>query len=205
MFPGPYLCYYDMPLGSKVRAAQEYIMEVVEDEGPFDGILGFSQGAALAASILLERERSNQQNPDSSIFKFAIFICATRPWDINHTRQIDVGQRTSIASYSEFDDVATIEKNAQGDDASSKNLIRLLSRYEMRAGPSIRIPSAHIMGGEKDPDMRESEALLALCEAGSVKVVNHESGHMIPRSQSMNDRMVDAIMWAIEKSKFQYL
>ena len=203
MFPGPYLCYYDIPLESKVRAAQEYILGVVEDEGPFDGILGFSQGAALAASILLEQTCSIQQNPESSMFKFAIFICATRPWDVNHARLIDVGQRTSIASYSEFDDVASVEENAR-EYVSSRNVIRLLSRYETKAGERIRIPSAHIVGGQKDPDMRESEALLELCGADLVKVVNHESGHMIPRSHLSNDRMVEAIMWAIEKSKFQY-
>lgn len=60
------------------------------------------------------------------------------------------------------------------------------------------------MGGHKDPDMKECEALLQLCEKDLVHIVNHESGHMVPRSQVTNDRMVDAITWAIEKSRFQF-
>ena len=204
MFPGPYLCYYDIPLESKVRAAQQYISEILEEEGPFDGILGFSQGAALAASILLEQERSDSRrhDPDSTAFKFAIFICATRPWDVNHSRLIDVGNRTSIGSYTEFDDVASVEEDAQRNDGSTTTL-RLLSRYEPRSGSSISISNVHIMGGQKDPDMKESEALLQLCEEDLVKVVDHQCGHTIPRTQVANDRMVDAILWAIEKSKFE--
>ena len=204
MFPGPYLCYYDVPLESKIRAAQQYISDIVEEEGPFDGILGFSQGAALAASILLERERLGlQHRPYGLAFRFAVFICATRPWDVNHSRLIDVGDRTSISSYTEFDDVASLDGDVHGLD-TSMTAIQILSQYEAKAGFSISIPCVHIMGGQKDPDMKESEGLLQLCRDDLMKVVNHDCGHTVPRSQVENERMVDCILWAIEKSKFQF-
>ncbi|KAL8707780.1 MAG: hypothetical protein Q9220_007232 [cf. Caloplaca sp. 1 TL-2023] len=39
---------------------------------PFDGILGFSEGASLAASLILRTATQGQPDP----FKFAIFICS---------------------------------------------------------------------------------------------------------------------------------
>ena len=43
--------------------------------GPFDGLLGFSEGASVAANILIEQQRSSTVNP----FKFAILMCGVPP------------------------------------------------------------------------------------------------------------------------------
>lgn len=43
----------------------------MDDEGPFDGILGFSSGAAMAATYLIRQEPTHQ----SALFRFAVFIC----------------------------------------------------------------------------------------------------------------------------------
>lgn len=47
--------------------------EYVAAEGPFDGVLGFSQGGILAASLLA-------RNIFPSPFAFAIFICSGPPF-----------------------------------------------------------------------------------------------------------------------------
>ena len=41
-------------------------------DGPFDGILGFSEGASVAASLMLRRAAQSRV----PLFKFAIFFCA---------------------------------------------------------------------------------------------------------------------------------
>lgn len=43
LFPGPYRCWYNTPTTSKVAKALEFIRQVVNRDGPFDGVLGFSQ------------------------------------------------------------------------------------------------------------------------------------------------------------------
>ncbi|KAI2776587.1 hypothetical protein F4815DRAFT_449142 [Daldinia loculata] len=55
IFQLPFYCYHGMPTPSDLQAAFDYICQVIEDEGPFNGVIGFSQGAALAASLLLRR------------------------------------------------------------------------------------------------------------------------------------------------------
>ncbi|KAG4437378.1 hypothetical protein IFR05_007142 [Cadophora sp. M221] len=60
---------------SEIQSAHEYIQAVIEGDGPFQGVMGFSDGAAMAASIMLQHEtnKSDQQPP----FQFAIlFSCS---------------------------------------------------------------------------------------------------------------------------------
>ncbi|KAL8694266.1 MAG: hypothetical protein Q9218_001034 [Villophora microphyllina] len=53
----------------------DFLEQYVEShpDAPFDGILGFSEGASVAASLILRRAAQGKQD----FFRFAIFICAT--------------------------------------------------------------------------------------------------------------------------------
>ncbi|KAK5940512.1 hypothetical protein PMZ80_006928 [Knufia obscura] len=61
-----------------VEDAQEYLLDIVQDEGSFDGVMGFSQITALAASLILEQQKATRLE---ELFKFAVFICAILPFD----------------------------------------------------------------------------------------------------------------------------
>lgn len=58
--------------------ACDFLQQYVEqhDGDPFDGILGFSEGASVAASLILRQCAEKRTSP----FKFAIFICAIPPF-----------------------------------------------------------------------------------------------------------------------------
>lgn len=71
-FAPPYLAYYDSPACSDVAKAHALIEETVEVDGPFDGIVGFSQGAGLAMAYLLHHRINFPDTP--SPFKFAMFF-----------------------------------------------------------------------------------------------------------------------------------
>ncbi|KAH6721042.1 serine hydrolase-domain-containing protein [Leptodontidium sp. MPI-SDFR-AT-0119] len=59
---------------SEIQSAHEYIRAVIEEDGPFQGVIGFSDGAAMAASIILQHETNKLDQPPP--FKFAIlFSC----------------------------------------------------------------------------------------------------------------------------------
>lgn len=59
-------------------AACDFVSELVQQnlERPFDGVLGFSEGACVAASYIFRQATENH-----CPFKFAIFICGTPPYD----------------------------------------------------------------------------------------------------------------------------
>ncbi|KAM3869586.1 esterase OVCA2 [Diretmus argenteus] len=64
-------CQGSLGLDDSVRA----VREAVKDLGPFDGILGFSQGAALVAMLCSLQEQNVE--PDFS-FRFAILVAGFR-------------------------------------------------------------------------------------------------------------------------------
>lgn len=58
--------------------ATQCVLEFAQnsDLGPFDGLLGFSEGASVVASVLMHCERSRSLRP----FKCAILICGAPPF-----------------------------------------------------------------------------------------------------------------------------
>ncbi|MCJ1355748.1 MAG: hypothetical protein MMC33_005740 [Icmadophila ericetorum] len=65
--------------GKSVSDACAYVQEIVNgSDGPFDGIIGFSQGASLAATYLIRKPRDAQ-------LECAVFICATPAMDAEGT------------------------------------------------------------------------------------------------------------------------
>jgi hypothetical protein len=74
IMPGPFYCWYTRVETEHIRAAHELVHEIIEEEGPFDGLIGFSQGAALALSMLMHQELNNPGAPP--LFSFAaLFSC----------------------------------------------------------------------------------------------------------------------------------
>jgi len=63
-----------------VAEAYEMLYEVIEQEGPFDGILGFSHGATLAFGFLAQHAKKNPYDPPGALFRCAIFICSLPPF-----------------------------------------------------------------------------------------------------------------------------
>lgn len=53
--PGPFFSYYKGLEGGQIRDACDLVDLIVEEEGPFEGFIGFSQGAAVGMSYMLDR------------------------------------------------------------------------------------------------------------------------------------------------------
>jgi predicted esterase len=49
-------------------------------------VLGFSQGAALAASLIINHNKTRPADPP--LFRVAVFICGARPWEANGTQHV---------------------------------------------------------------------------------------------------------------------
>lgn len=91
-FPGPFFSFHEGIRPREMREAHDYIAEVIEEEGPFDGVLGFSreyevaltyrtvatdqqrctEGASLAMSFMLDQKLECPAKPTP--FRFAILF-----------------------------------------------------------------------------------------------------------------------------------
>lgn len=61
--------------------AIKYLTEVMAKHGPFDGIIGYSEGATIAATMLLHEQRLFRKVGIEPMFKYAIFFAGWPPVD----------------------------------------------------------------------------------------------------------------------------
>ena len=71
--------YFDPTNPATISKALSDLKDYMEVDGPFDGIIGYSQGAALAASLLLQ-DQHDQASQLQPRFKCAIFFSGGLPF-----------------------------------------------------------------------------------------------------------------------------
>lgn len=193
-YAGPYRCWFNTPTTEKVAQAQTYLKAFLTERGPFDVVIGFSQGAALAASLLLhQRIEDPKAEP---WFKAAMFICSPLPFSSYTEYGVDVrkyfgvqglplpsNRPATVADYLVAD--AYFRRNEKdlgeadcGDGDQFYNMFHP-SVDEVR----INIPTAHIYG-RKDSWRRHSMDLVGLCDPHQVLRFEHDGGHEVPRGAS---------------------
>ena len=93
-YDGPYLSYYHFPRrfprnddeeddggDASMFEAYEMLYDVIEDEGPFDGILGFSHGGTLASGFLIHHTKTHPFEPPP--VRCAAFFNSLPPFRMN--------------------------------------------------------------------------------------------------------------------------
>jgi hypothetical protein len=78
---GPYLRFgpHEGDDLSVIPGIIEDLLSLAADEGPFDGVIGFSEGGAAAANMMIEDAKND---PRWCEFKCGIFFCALTPVDV---------------------------------------------------------------------------------------------------------------------------
>lgn len=68
--------------------AIKYLLKIMKEQGPFDAILGYSEGATVAATLLLHEQRRSKKNGTKPMFKYAIFFAGWPPVDPDSHRVV---------------------------------------------------------------------------------------------------------------------
>ncbi|OCL02090.1 dihydrofolate reductase [Glonium stellatum] len=148
-----------------IERGMDHIAEVLKTEGPFDGVIGFSQGGACAGMLasLLEpgrREAFEAFYPDGGMRYPESFEDSTG----YITTTIHPPLKFAV-SYSGF-------------AARGGKLYR--GFYE----PKIKTPMLHFLGTlDTVVEEKRSLALVEACEQSDGRVVYHPGGHFLPSSQ----------------------
>lgn len=227
MYPkDTYRCWYTSPSTERVRAAHKAIIKIIKELGGVDGVMGFSQGAAVAASLILHRQLVNE----IPLFRVAIFICSPVPF----SRSLDYGIDTrkyfgligggvpipapprlncpdTVPSHlvtdvhylngeEEIEDELIITKMQERREASY-NVGQRTGTYYQMFHPSvdevrIEIPTANIFG-RRDAWRLHSMDLMRLCDPLMTTTMEHAGGHIVPQNQAEIEEMCDVIETAI--------
>lgn len=226
---GPYYAYTTEYTPSALREAYDDLAAIIDDEGPFDGVLGFSQGASMAAGFLVEQER--RRPGKAPPFRFAIFMSSVAAFSSDDSygstliREMLLKHRDALkffpkCSFETLDDTEKIFAQYLALTFQSARAIGAFpAQFEIdffRSGkpemiprvlhPSllehrIHIPTVHVRGLRDHPLMiAQARTVQELCEPSSAKVVEHSGGHSLPWKKMDVEALAKAIQWSIGES-----
>ena len=109
------LAYYD-PNVESVRAALKDLRDYIISNGPFDAVLGFSQGASLAASFIAQQSLDLTRDARCD-FKCAIFICG-----IKGVHTAGSGRILGVEEDGEIIQIPTVHIFGSGDSLVQESL-----------------------------------------------------------------------------------
>ncbi|KAK1702954.1 serine hydrolase FSH [Colletotrichum lupini] len=216
VYPGPYLCWYRTPTTESVTAAHRHVKSIMAEKGPFDGIMGFSQGAAVAVSMILRHQLETPSTPP--LFKFAILIGSPLPF--SHSLMYGIDTRdyfgvscnvdcSILARYNRPNKVPTYlitpDRYLKDDDdedfhrteeACQQPTAAMFYQMFHSTSDEVRmdIPTVHIFG-RRDPWYLHSKDVLELACAERASVLEHCYGHEVPRH--LSEEICDLIESAV--------
>lgn len=150
-----FFAYYNPSDLDTITPCLAQLDEYVMAEGPFDGVMGFSAGAVLAAMYLVEKQKQHQGAGDGNDgcgrfpFRCAIFL----------------------SSASNREEMGHVVGGAIDDDLPLPP--RLL----------LRIPTAHIWGAADRTAPTGGEDLARFCDPALRLTLVHDGGHELPRRE----------------------
>lgn len=157
MTPGDtYFGYFDNTSSEGFRKAIDAFDAYILDEGPFDGVIAFSQGALLTSTLLARKEKDQKDSSKAKLdgmmkrpFKCAVFFSGGVPvaYDAllgGEIRAMELGAECEI----------------------------------------ISIPTAHVWGSQDTLWPGRALALSEMCSSNMRTVYIHDGGHEVPGSKS---------------------
>ena len=130
----------------------------LEGEGPFDGLWGFSEGASLAAILLIRQKRRHEEKSRA----------------LGHSTPPPLKPLVRCAVF--FSGPTPVDPPASGGDDKEPEPLDPAS-----AGEPIRIPTAHVWGSNDREYV--GPGLTQLCQPEGCNVFIHGRGHEIPNGR----------------------
>ncbi|KAI9708943.1 MAG: hypothetical protein M1820_003637 [Bogoriella megaspora] len=141
------------------------VAEVLESEGPFDGVIGFSQGGAMAGMLASLLEAGRRDAFEAAQAKGGMRYPESFERDSGYVTDVCHPPLKFAVSYSGF--------------GASTNLL-----YQAFYLPKIRTPMLHFLGSvDTVVEEKRSLRLVEACEISEGRVVYHPGGHFLPSSQ----------------------
>jgi len=209
-YPPPYYSFWKNNDLESIRASHHWLRAKIQRDGPYDGVLLFSQGCAIIASFLLYCQQTNPLAPPP--FKFAMFVCGGLPLDVVEDLGLDVSQEAheiDIRTKHQLSEKThSITSTKPGSDRWQSIAETAINPYDIMWSPSvfgldvtqippdmvIGIPTVHIFGS-KDPRYPASLQLAHFCDPAVRRMYDHGGGHDIPRSKVVSESLAELLTW----------
>ncbi|KAI8716592.1 FSH1 domain-containing protein [Fusarium sp. LHS14.1] len=181
--------WYNLPLKDDIENALEDILDFVDSEGPFDGILGFSQGGLMAATLLLW-DASRPEGPQLP-FKMAVFISTFAPhnattstvmWDLDDGELVATATGLSCETAWKVDPRTSFDFNVLKGNLDKLSFpVHLLPKHNPKDDDvRINIPAVFVRG-QHEPNDVGFDQFLGLVSTPALQTMCHSGGHHFPK------------------------
>ncbi|KAK4160401.1 DUF341 domain protein [Cladorrhinum sp. PSN259] len=216
---GPFFSHSAGYSPDEMAEAHECLDAAIDELGPFDGVVGFSQGGALAISYMHRKQVQEQPQP----FKFALIMSSVFPFSAdpsdcqNAIRRLTAPRNPEPMGQDERVSIDLLKKTITEIRKNKAFLPEVdLDVYNVGRDPSlaprfmhqllvkekILTPTVHVTGKRDFPFMRAmSEVARGVCDAKFVKSLEHSGGHQPPQKPVEVKAAVRAMDWAISQSQ----
>ncbi|KAF2270790.1 dihydrofolate reductase [Lojkania enalia] len=144
-----------------------HVAKTLQSEGPFDGVIGFSQGGACAGMLASLLEPGRRQGFEALYPRGGMRYPESFEADTGYVEEAIHAPLKFAVSYSGF-------------SARGMNLYKAF--YE----PKIKTPMLHFLGSlDAVVEEARSLALVEACEQSEGRVIYHPGGHFLPSSQKV--------------------
>ncbi|KAJ5710505.1 hypothetical protein N7488_004661 [Penicillium malachiteum] len=226
VFPGPFYCYTREFDPEGVDASYALLEKTIEENGPFQGALGFSQGAATLVGYLLEQKTAYPDEPLP--FQFMVICSPTTPLsgDLNYSQSIfgSLGPESeSLIRSSQDAQILKLPEPARTAVTAFTGVIDVASEitreprsfyldHPISKIPSVfhpdllatrlPIPTLHVRGANEPLAMRNCGMMIeSFCDTNKQRVIEHTAGHDIPRAGPELGQMISAMEWIVAQSQ----
>lgn len=219
-FKGPFFFFYKSADIENLRSAHTWLLDLIDRRGPYDGVLAFSQGCALAATLMLEIQTTSEGSK-AQPFKFAVFICGGLPlsylvekgydvsdaaWQYDKQAALALSTRASFNAllqcgsqrWNHQDLTGLNDEHSSPNDHHESPLATEVFGFDLAQvadAHKIRIPTVHIYGS-RDPRRGSALQFAGMCDPDKARVACHGGGHDIPRTSEVSDLISRLILWA---------
>ena len=165
---------YDDYADQKVLDCIQTGMKKDPGTGDWAGVMGFSQGAKMAASLIWAQEKLTHRTGDGP-FKFGVFMAGRAPVVV-----LDPEQKLPKTPYT-----AHIDELSTGfDDWAPNN----------QGEHALKTPTLHVHGLQ-DPGLDMHRALRKdYCQDGTTRLVEWDGGHRLPIKTPDVEKVVSGIL-----------
>lgn len=156
----------------------EYLYDTLEKNPDIDGIIGYSEGATMAASLILDEDRKAQETGRPRRIRCAIFITGWPP-------------------LSPEEDVVLADESDYTLDIPTLHVVGADGNFDVYC-PFQTIYSLFIFG--TDPYRYGALALFNICDPDTAAMFDTGRGHTIPRSGPIITELGNAVRDLIDRA-----
>lgn len=158
------------------QQVMDYLYDTLDKNPDIDGIIGYSEGAVMAASLILDEERKAQETGRARRIKCAVFFTGWPP-------------------LSPEEDLVLADQSEYMLDVPTLHVVGANGNFDT---PSLDIND--ILNISADPYRYGALALFNVCDPDTAAMFDTGRGHTIPRSGQVIIELGNAVRDLIDKA-----